>query len=258
MSMISRFLYYIIPAFLALLMVIPQTGSAAGEEKRIDAQEWSWTTLLGGFDRHDAQRGLQVYREICSACHALGYFYYRDLSGLGYSDNEIKAIAAQDQVRDGPDDEGEYFDRPARPSDRHAKPFENANAARAANGGAWPPNLLTTIRSEGPDYVYAILTRYKEAPDSVALSSGQYYNEAAQGNVIAMPPPIEEGTVEYSDGTKATLDRQARDVTTFLAWAGEPTLELRKKTGVKVMLFLFAFLIILILAKRRVWSDTQH
>jgi ubiquinol-cytochrome c reductase cytochrome c1 subunit len=202
------------------------------------------------------QRGLQVYKEVCAACHSLRYVAFRNLEDIGLSEAEVKAFAATYQVVDGPDDSGEMFDRPGRASDRFPSPYANEKAARAANNGAYPPDLslITKARLGFEDYVYSILTGYEEPPAGVELREGMSYNAYFPGHQIAMPKPISDDQVTYPDGTKATVDQMAHDVTSFLAWAAEPNLEVRKRTGVKVMLFLLAFAIVMYAAKRKIWS----
>ncbi len=230
---------------------------ASGDSAHAPASNWSFNGLFGTFDRGALQRGFQVYSEMCSACHSLRLMSYRNLSDIGFKDDQVKKIAAAVEVTDGPNDEGEMFQRPGRPSDRFKSPFANANAARAANNGAFPPDLTLMVKARvgGADYLHALLTGYREAPKSFNLSEGMNYNAMFPGHQIAMPPPISADGVEYADGTKATVDQMARDVTTFLAWAAEPEMEERKRLGVKVMLFLLVLTGMLYALKRKVWAD---
>ena len=235
-------------------------GPAMAEVGKPPARDWSFHGMFGTFDRGAAQRGFQVYQEVCAACHSLKLVAYRNLSGIGLSEDQIKAIAAEVEVTDGPNDEGEMFQRPARPSDRFVKPFANDNAARAANNGALPPDLslMVKARKGGADYLHALLTGYKEEPPAgIKLSEGMNYNLYFPGNQIAMAPPVADDAVEYADGTKATADQIATDVATFLAWAAEPELEERKRLGIKVLLFLIVLTGMLYAVKRQVWKD-QH
>lgn len=235
-------------------------GPAMAEVGKPPARDWSFDGMFGTFDRGAAQRGFQVYQEVCAACHSLKLVAYRNLSGIGLSEDQIKAIAAEVEVTDGPNDEGEMFQRPARPSDRFVKPFANDNAARAANNGALPPDLslMVKARKGGADYLHALLTGYKEEPPAgIKLSEGMNYNLYFPGNQIAMAPPVADDAVEYADGTKATADQIATDVATFLAWAAEPELEERKRLGIKVLLFLIVLTGMLYAVKRQVWKD-QH
>lgn len=240
----------------ALLLLLGNAAEAA-EGTKPPSQHWSFSGVFGTFDRAALQRGFQVYKENCAACHAVNMLSYRDLKGIGYAEDDIKAIAAQAKVMDGPNDAGEMFERAGRPSDKFARPFANENAARASNGGAFPVDLsmVTKARVGGPDYVYAVLTGYVPAPPGVTLGEGMHYNAYFPGHQIAMPAPINVDGVPYQDGTKATIEQQAKDVVTFLTWASEPTLEARKQMGIKVLLFLIVLTGILYAAKRKVWAS---
>ena len=220
---------------------------------------WSFEGLLGTFDRASLQRGYQVYQEVCSACHSVQHLSYRNLSEKGgpeFSEEEVKAIAAQFEVIDGPNSEGEMFTRQGRPSDNFVNPFPNINAATAANGGAYPPDMsvLVKARKGGADYIYSLLLGYDVAPAGYELDDGVYYNKYMTGQKIKMLKPITEGVVEYSDGTQATEVQMAKDVVTFLTWAAEPHLEARHKTGVKAILYLIILLMLVYFSKQRVWS----
>ncbi len=184
---------------------------------------------------------------------------YRNLGQPGgpeFSPEAVATLAAEAQVTDGPNDKGEMFQRPGRPSDAFRSPFPNDAAARAANGGALPPDLsvMAKARPGGPDYVYALLTSFRPPPQGFELAPGMHYNAAFPGHQIAMPPPLVDGAVPYTDGTKPTVDNYARDVSAFLMWAAEPKLEERHKLGATVVIFLIAFCVIMFLAKRAVWA----
>lgn len=225
------------------------------------AQEWPHSGFFGTFDRAALQRGFQVYKEVCAACHALKQIRYRNLEGIGLSAAEIAAIAKEYEVTDGPNDEGEMFQRPARASDRFKSPFANELAARAANGGAYPLDLslIAKNRKGGENYVYALLIGYRERPPAgVTLMEGMYYNDWFGGHQIAMAPPLSADRVTYADGTPATVERMAKDVSTFLAWAASPHLEARNSLGVKVMLFLFVLTGLLYATKRKIWRNIKH
>jgi ubiquinol-cytochrome c reductase cytochrome c1 subunit len=219
--------------------------------------DWAHDGIFGAFDRAAAQRGFQVYREVCSACHGLTYVAFRNLADLGFSEEQVRALAAEYSVEDGPDDSGEMFERPALPADPIPPPYPNPQAARAANGGALPPELSLIIkaRAGGSDYVYSLLVGYEDPPAEAEAPEGLYYNAYFPGHWIAMPPPLSEGLVAYADGTEATVPQMAADVTTFLTWAGEPTLEQRKQSGLKVMLFLLVFAGLCYATMRKVWAD---
>jgi ubiquinol-cytochrome c reductase cytochrome c1 subunit len=235
------------------------TPALAAEETELARQPWSFDGVFGGFDRAALQRGLQVYQEVCAACHALEYVAFRNLTELGFTEDEAKAIAAAYQVEDGPNDDGDMFERPARLSDKFPMPFANEKAARASNNGAYPPNLslITKARPGGPDYLYGILTGYHEPPAEMTVGEGMYYNAVMPGQQIAMPPPLSEGQVAYADGTTASVEQMARDVTQFLHWAAEPNLEARKNAGIKSMLFLVFLTAVAYATKRRIWAGAH-
>jgi ubiquinol-cytochrome c reductase cytochrome c1 subunit len=217
---------------------------------------WSFDGPFGTFDRAALQRGFQIYSEVCSNCHSMNLLSYRDLSALGYTEDQIKAIAAQKEVTDGPNDQGAMFQRPAQPADHFVAPFANEKAARAANNGALPPDLSVIIKARegGADYVHGILTGFTAPPAGFPMGDGMQYDTYFPGHQIAMPQPLSDNTVSFADGTPALLDEEARDVATFLTWASEPTMEERKRTGAKVVIFLLALTGVLYGAKRRVWS----
>ena len=224
---------------------------------------WHFQGPFGTYDRAAAQRGFQVYKEVCAACHSLSLLSYRNLTELGLTEDQVKGIAAEFQVPDIGDD-GSAIERPARPSDRFRKPFPNELAAAAANGGKAPPDLslIVKAREGGPDYLHALLTGYvpfeKLTPAQVkefAVTKDDNFNLYFPGHRIAMPPPLSDGKVTYVDGTKATLEQMSTDVVEFLAWASEPHLEARNRTGIRVVLFLLALAGLMYAVKRQVWAD---
>ena len=239
------------------LALLPGAASAAGGGPKPPAQEWSFNGVFGAFDRAALQRGYQVYREVCAGCHAMRLMFYRNLTQIGLSEAAAKVEAANAFIVDGPDEEGEMFERPGKLSDRFVSPFPNDNAAKAANGGALPPDLSLIAKNQayGPDYVAAVLTGYADAPEGFELGDNQSYNLYFAGNRIAMPPPLFEDLVEYADGTPATVEQMALDVSHFLMFAAEPQLEDRHRLGVKVIIFLLVLTGILYALKRKVWSD---
>lgn len=249
-------------AILALTAAVfgSHQARAAGEylHPHEPAGGWHHSGPFGTFDRASLQRGFQVYKEVCSACHSMKLLSYRNLADIGFNEAEIKAIAAQYQVTDGPNDQGEMFQRPARPSDRFFKAFPNDQAARAANNGALPPDmsLLVKARHDGDNYIYSLLTGYQEPSEEekVKLMPGMHFNPYFPGHQIAMALPLTEGQVTYADGTTASVEQMAKDVTTFLTWAAEPKMEERKRMGVQVILFLIVFAGIMYGVKRRVWE----
>jgi ubiquinol-cytochrome c reductase cytochrome c1 subunit len=222
--------------------------------------KWEFDGVFGSVDRASAQRGYQVYKEICSACHSLRRVAYRNLTEIGFSEDEVKQIASEVLVSDGPNDDGEMFDRSGLPSDKFVGPYANEQAARSSNGGALPPDLSLIIkaRHDGANYVYSLLTGFVDAPDNFPLASGKSYNPYFEGRQISMPAPITDDVqVDYRDGTYATKEQMVIDVTNFLQWAAEPEAEARKKMGVRTMIFLGILLIILIAAKRAVWKKVK-
>ncbi len=234
-------------------------GASASTETHPPSQEWRFNGLFGTFDRAAAQRGFQVYSEVCAACHGLRLLSYRNLRELGFSADEVAAIASQVQITDGPNDQGDMFQRPGRPSDRFRSPFANEAAARAGNNGALPPDLSVIVkaRENGPNYVYALLTGFGDPPPDMTLMAGMNYNRYFPGHQIAMPNILREGGVTYADGTTATVHQQAWDVVNFLTWAAEPNLEGRRQMGVRVVLFLIVFAGMMYAVKRKVWADAH-
>ncbi|OYQ36433.1 cytochrome c1 [Niveispirillum lacus] len=244
---------------------LTSTALAAGNAPVPPAQTWahggvnSFLSFFKGYDYASVQRGFQVYKEVCSSCHAMHLLSYRNLLDVGFTEAEVKAIAAAQEITAGPNDQGEMFTRPGLPADRFKSPFPNAQAAAAANGGKAPPDLslIVKARAHHEDYIYALLTGYTDAPEGFELSPGSNYNKYFPGNAIAMAQPIYENGVTYTDGTPATIEQQAKDVTNFMAWAAEPKLEERRRVGIMVILFLVFFAGIMYAAKRRLWSEVH-
>jgi len=230
---------------------------AESSSNEMPKHQWSFDGFTGTFDRASIQRGYKVYREVCSGCHSMKLLYYRDLIDIGFSKEEVKAIAGEYTVIDGPNDEGEMFERPARPSDRFVSPFTNVQEARISNNGSYPPDLsvITKAKKHGADYIYNLLLGYKDPPEDFEIGEGMYYNEWKEGHQISMAQPLDEGYVDYDDGTDNTLPQLAEDVTTFLTWSAEPELEVRKNLGIKVILFFVIFGIFIYIAKQRLWRD---
>jgi ubiquinol-cytochrome c reductase cytochrome c1 subunit len=225
-------------------------------------QQWSFDGVFGTYDRAALQRGFQVYKEVCSACHPVKHLYFRDLTEIGYSEDQVKGIASQYQVSDGPNDQGQMFQRPGKPSDAIPGPFANDEAARNANNGGLPPDLslIVAARDGGADYVHALVgLGFKDAPAGFKMVEGTYYNTYFPGHQIKMPPPLAiEGQVKFADGTPASIPQMAHDVTTFLTWASDPTLEERHRMGFKVILFLVVMVGLFYAAKRKIWSSVAH
>ena len=235
--------------------------SLFSEEKKIDLIEnnWSFDGVFGTFDRASLQRGYQVYKEVCSGCHSAKYLSYRNLSEKGgpeFSVEEAKAIASKFEVEDGPNSEGEMFIRSGRLSDNFVNPYPNIEASTAANGGAYPPDMsvLAKARSGGADYIYSLLLGYEEAPEDFELDDGVYYNQYMPGKKIKMSEPIYDEIVEYSDGTQATKEQVAKDITTFLVWASEPHLESQHRMGFKSIFYLIILITLVYMSKQKVWA----
>ncbi len=245
---------------LAAALWAPAAG-ASSEAPTPAAVDWSFNGMFGTFDRAQLQRGYQVYAEVCHACHGLSLMAFRNLRQIGFSEEQVAQLASQFEVQDGPNDEGDMFMRPARASDHVPSPFANEQAARFANNGAYPPDqsLIVKARKGGADYIHGILVGYRDPPpEGVTLNEGMHFNEYFPGHQIAMAPPLSDGRVDYTDGTEATLDQQAKDITAFLTWVSEPTLEERRRIGISVILFLIVLTGMLYALKRHVWSDVDH
>jgi ubiquinol-cytochrome c reductase cytochrome b/c1 subunit len=244
--------------------------------------KWSFAGGFGKFDQAQLQRGYKVYKEVCSTCHSMNLLHFRNLAdpgGPGFSVAQAAAVASDYKVQDGPNDAGEMFERPGRPADKFPAPFQNEQAARAANGGAAPPDLsliakargyergfplflidalpLFSFQEKGPNYVAALLQGYEDAPKDFALPQGSYYNKYFPGHAIKMPKPLSDDQVTYDDGSPQKLDQYARDVAAFLMWAAEPHLEARKRMGFQVMIFLIIFAGLLYFTKKKVWAGAH-
>ena len=224
--------------------------------------DWSFKSFFGKFDRASLQRGYQVYTEVCASCHSLKHLSYRNLAEKGgpeFSEAEAKAIASNFEVTDGPNSDGEMFERPAKLSDKFVMPYANDEEAKSANGGAYPPDMsvLVKARKGGADYIYSLLLGYENAPSDMKLDDGVYYNKYMYGNKIKMAAPLSDDIVEYSDGTKATTDQMAKDVVTFLMWTAEPHLEARHKTGFRVIIYLLILTVLVYFSMKRIWSRIE-
>lgn len=241
--------------------------------------DWSFAGPFGTYDKGQLQRGFKVFRESCAACHSMELVPFRMLEELGYSEAQVRTIASEYQIQDGPNADGEMFERAGIPSDRFPSPFPNQEAAAAANNGAAPPDfsliakartvergfpqfvidIFTQYAQGGPDYIYSLLTGYtEEVPEGVEVQEGTYYNPYfISGPALAMPPPLQDGAITYDDGAPETVDQYAKDVAAFLMWAAEPHLEERKATGFSVMVFLILFSGLVYLTKRRIWAEVH-
>jgi ubiquinol-cytochrome c reductase cytochrome c1 subunit len=275
-----------------LLSIAPAAAAeeaAAGHEHRYEVPrlQWTWGGIFGYFDQQQLRRGFKVYKEVCSNCHNLGLLSYRNLGepgGPGFSPEEVKAIAAEVQVFEGFDEQGNIAMRAGRPADNFVWKFKNAKEAAAAFGGAVPPDLslitrargierefhwyeyplvmakdlATQYQEQGADYLHALLNGYVDTPAGRTVAAGLNYNRVFPGNQLAMPQPLSDGQVEYGDGTPNTLDQEAKDVTAFLAWAAEPHLAERKKMGVWVIVYLAVLAGLLLLSKKVLWRNIEH
>jgi ubiquinol-cytochrome c reductase cytochrome c1 subunit len=277
----------LLPIIPAVAGAAEEAASQAEEHYEIPRQKWTFGGIFGYFDQQQLRRGYKVYKEVCSNCHNLGLLSYRNLGEPGgpqFSPEEVKAVAAEVQVFEGFDEQGNIAVRPGRPSDNFVWKFKNAKEAAAAFGGAVPPDLslmtrargierefawyafplimlkdlATQYQEQGADYVYALLTGYTEPPAGKKIAEGLNYNRAFPGNQLAMPQPLADGAVEYGDGTPNTLDQEARDVTAFLAWAAEPHLAERKKMGLWVIIYLAVLAGLLFLSKKTLWRNIEH
>lgn len=263
----------------------PALAAGGGEHPKEVA--WSFDGPFGKFDPAQLQRGYKVYREVCAACHSMNLMYFRNLGQAGGpfydakyknpNDNPyVKALAKDIQVNDIDSETGDVIQRPAIPADKFAAPFPNDAAAAASNGGAIPPDLsvITKARTGGPNYVYSLLTGYKDTPKGLTIAPGQHYNpyfpgdltaawsgdhkSVPKGGVLAMAPPLAADKVTFDDGTKSTVEQQAKDVTAFLAWASEPKQMERKAFGLGAMIYLLIFTVLLYFSYRRVWRNVAH
>jgi len=222
---------------------------------------WSHSQPWQSFDHASIRRGFLVYKQICATCHSLDRISFRNLVNVSHTEQEAKALAADVEVKDGPDETGEYFDRPGKLTDSMPRPYANEAAARFSNNGAFPPDLSLIIKARhgGPNYVYSLITGYTEPPHGVSLRSGLYYNPYFAGGAIAMAPPLaDNGMVEYDDGTEASISQMAKDVTTFLCWAAEPEHDQRKKIGIKTLIILGLTAVPLFYIKKLKWSVLKN
>jgi len=260
------------------------TPAQAAEEggHHVEKQDWTFSGVFGQYDQAQLQRGFKVYREACAACHSMRLVAFRTLEdehGPHFSEAAVEQIASEYTVEDISNEDGQPFERPATPNDHIPSPYPNAAAAAAANGGAAPPDfsLIAKARAvhrgfpgfitdafagyseSGPDYIYALLQGYEEVPEGVEEVPGKYYNPVfLNGKWVAMPPPLTDERVEYTDGSPQTVEQYAADVSAFLMWAAEPHLESRKEIGFRVMIFLLVFAVLLYMTKRKLWRNVDH
>jgi cytochrome c1 len=273
-------------AGLALGLALPAFPAlAAGEQATPPRQSWTFSGMFGRYDNNQLQRGFQVYQNVCAACHSMTKVAFRNLSeagGPGFKPEQIRELAAKwpIQVKDGPNDKGEMFERPARPADPFPSPHANEAAAKAAHNGAVPPDFSVlakartyrvgfpgfvidalpgfTYQEAGVDYIYALLALgYTEPPKDMKIEDGLHYNKYMPGQKIAMAAPLADGQLEYTDGSPNTKEQYAKDVTAFMMWAAEPHLEQRKQLGFRVIVFLAVFAMLLYFTKKKIWADVK-
>lgn len=244
-----------LPSFMSWMPV-----AYASDDLQAPAYPWSHTKPWGGFDHAAIRRGFQVYQQVCASCHSLNFLSYRNLVNVAYTEEEVKAMAADVDVEDGPDDRGEMFERPGTLTDHIARPYPNEQAARAANAGAYPTDLSLIIKGRpgAEDYLFALLTGYKDAPPGVEVKPGMSYNPYFHGSQIAMPQQLHEGSCDYDDGTEPTISQMAKDVTTFLAWAAEPHQDEHKKFGLKAIFTLAITGTLMLYWKRLKWGVVKN
>jgi cytochrome c1 len=265
--------------------LMPVPVLAAGDQATPPRQKWTFAGMFGYYDNAQLQRGFQVYQNVCAACHSMSRVAFRNLAEKGgpeFKPEQIRELAAKwpIQVKDGPNDKGEMFERAPRPADRFPSPYANAEAAKAAQNGAVPPDFSVlakartyrvgfpgfvidalpglTYQEAGVDYIYALLALgYVDPPKDMKIEDGLNYNKFMPGEKIAMAAPLADGQVEYTDGTPATKENYAKDVVAFMMWAAEPHLEQRKQLGFRVMVFLGVFALLLYFTKKKIWADVK-
>lgn len=259
----------------ATLSLGTNTATAAGgyeSDYEMQHRHWHFKGMRGSYDVAAMQRGYQVYREKCSSCHSLDHLAFRHLGDKGGpfynedypnpNDNPlVKVFAADWMIKDTDSETGDPIERPGIPADYFPPIFANDAAARGSNGGALPPDLsvMVSARGGGADYLYNLLIAYDEPmPKGMVLSPGTHYNPVMEGGKIAMAAPLSEGLIEYADGTEATVEQMAADVTEFLAWSADPKLAQRKSAGFATMVYLLILSVLLWLSYKRVWKDVEH
>ncbi len=276
-------------AILLAALAFAASGSARANETGVKHEEkpkhfsWSFAGSLGRYDQAQLRRGFKVYKEVCSSCHSIKLLAFRNLAepgGPAFSQEEVAALAAGYKIKDGPNASGDFFERAGRASDRFPPPFANEQAARAALGGGYPPDMSVLAKARGysrgfptflfdaipgmsyqehgVDYIASLLQGYQDPPADFKLPEGQYYNIYMPGRRIGMIPPLVDGSVTYDDKTPQTVEQYAQDVAAFLMWSAEPHLNQRKSVGAGVLSFLAVFVVLLYFVKRRIWSGIEH
>jgi cytochrome c1 len=259
-SRMARFVPLAAVAALGIALVAGSPARAAGEEVALKHVDWSFEGVFGVYDRDALRRGYKVYKEVCAVCHSMEYVRFRNLAEPGgpeFSEAQVKALAAEITVTDGPDSVGDMYERPGEPKDAFPSPYPNPEASAAALGAAAPDlSLMNKARKDGPNYVYSLLTGYEDAPEGFEVTTGSY-NAYFPGHLIAMPNPLSDGQVDYEDGPPNPVDQKAKDVPHFMMWTAEPKLEQRHRMGFQVLVFLVVLSGFLYFTMRRVWAD-QH
>lgn len=249
-------------AALAAGLAFAATAPAKAAEGEVELKhaDWSFEGVFGVYDRDALRRGYKVYKEVCAVCHSMQYVKFRNLAEPGgpeFSEGQVKALAAEITVTDGPDSSGEMFERPGEPKDAFPSPYPNPEASAAALGAAAPDlSLMAKARPGGTNYIYSLLTGYEDAPEDFNLTTGSY-NLYFPGHQIAMPPPLSDGQVDYEDGTPNTVDQMAKDVAHFMMWTAEPKLEQRHRMGFQALIYLVALTGILYFTMRKVWAGAH-
>lgn len=273
----KKLLVSIVPAAMALVIGAGSAFAAGYPINKPREVDWSFAGIFGTYDKAQLQRGLKVYVEGCSACHSMNLVTFRTLEDLGYSEDQIKSLAANYDVEDGPDADGEMFTRAALPTDHFPSPFPNKEAAAASNNGAAPPDfsllakaryvergfpqfvfdIFTAYNESGPNYIYSLLTGYQDPPaDHAEVPEGTHYNPYfLGGSALAMAAPLFDEMITYDDGSPETVDQYAQDISAFLMWAAEPHMEERKQTGFMVVMFLLIFSSLLYLTKKSIFAS---
>jgi len=239
--------------------VSPDSAKAAEAGMHPPKYPWSHRFPWSSFDHHGIRRGFSVYKQVCSTCHSLDRIAFRHLVNVCFTEQEAKALAADVDVSDGPDQEGYMYQRPGKLLDYMPRPYANEQAARFANSGAYPPDLSLTIkaREHHEDYLFALLTGYRTPPHGFKLREGLYYNPYFPGGAIAMPQALTDGQIEYDDGTRATISQMSKDVTTFLCWAAEPEHDIRKRLASKAVFICLLTLFPALYYKRLKWAPLK-
>ncbi|XP_017774958.1 PREDICTED: cytochrome c1, heme protein, mitochondrial [Nicrophorus vespilloides] len=243
----------------ALMFALDQSVKASDLELHPPKNPWSHSGLINSLDHSSVRRGYEVYKQVCAACHSMKYIAYRNLIGVSHTEDEAKAEAAEMMVTDGPDEAGNMFQRPGKLSDYFPNPYANEEAARAANNGAFPPDLsyIVSARHGGEDYIFSLLTGYCDAPAGIVLREGQYYNPYFPGGAISMAQALYNEVLEYEDGTPATASQLAKDVATFLKWTAEPEHDDRKRMLIKAAGMFSFLLVVTYYLKRHKWTNIK-